>query len=49
MATVSIAMVVLWEMCNSLIGDLCHITRIVVRVVPKSLIWGQGQNVELNK
>ena len=35
MATVSITRVVLGEMSNSLIGDLGHVTRIVVRVVPE--------------
>ena len=35
MATVSIARVVLGEMSDTLKGDLCHITRIVVRVVPE--------------
>ena len=35
MATVSITRVVLGEMSNSLIGDLGHVTRVVVRVVPE--------------
>ena len=49
MATMTIAMVVLWEMSNSLIGDLCHVPRIVVRMVPKSLIWSQAQHLKLFK
>ena len=47
MATVSITRVVLGEMSDSLIGDLCHVTRIVVRVVPESLNWGQPQKFVL--
>ena len=47
MPTVSISRVVLGEMSNSLIGDLCHVTRIVVRVVPESLNWNQAQKVVL--
>ena len=35
MATVSITRVVLGEMGDTLIGDLGHVTRIVVRVVPE--------------
>ena len=45
MATVSIARVVLGEMSNSLIGDLCHVTRIVVRVVPESLNKGSATEI----
>ena len=40
----SIARVMLGEMSNPFIGNLCHISRIVVRMVPKSLIWSQPQN-----
>merc|ERR1712051_340244 len=46
MATVSITRVVLGEMSNSLIGDLGHVTRIVVRVVLDMLsasIWEEDR------
>merc|ERR1712051_1086452 len=46
MPTVSISRVVLGEMSNSLIGDLCHITRIVVRVVLDMLsasVWEEDR------
>ena len=46
MPTVSITRVVLGEMSDTLIGDLRNITRVVVRVVPEGLIWGQAQQVE---
>ena len=47
MATMTIAMVVFREMGNSFIGNLCHVPRIVVRMVPKSWILSQAQHLKL--